>query len=215
MEPEAKSQSGDPGGLDGFTPRVRLVLDSVHSAREAALPECRKSIRESSLAIRAIHRRNSVEFEDHFSKARSHLSIAQSALSEFPDIAGAGFLHDAEKEVAEARLTLLLIEGRPLEEASEIGVRLPAWLNGLCEAASEVRRAMLQELRQGNLEIAKEMYETMEEVLDFLSLVDYPDAITGGLRRNVDSLRAVVERSASDLTLTLVQERLRSALDKS
>ena len=159
-----------------------------------------------------MHLKNDAQYNAHLSNAVSCLRSAQESLRGFPDIAGAGFLHDAEKEVAEAYMTRCLVAGETLPNHKSIGVRVAAWLNGLAEAASEVRRSMLDELRNGQTTRAVELFASMEGAFDFLVTVDYPDAITGGLRRSADALRAVVERSRSDLTTTLIQERLRVAL---
>ena len=195
---------------------VRKQLGQVHEAREVALPKCRQAIRSCGLAIRAIHRDRTDERYKYTNEAREALEVAQIALRPFPQIAAAGFLHDAEKEYAEARLTAALVGGTSLPSHVEIGVQLAAWLNGLAEAASELRRNLLDRLREGQTQSAEILFETMEGAYDLLVTVDYPDAITGGLRRTTDALRAVVERSRSDLTTTLIQERLQRALsDKS
>jgi translin len=156
-----------------------------------------------------------VLFRSHFTEeARDALREAQAALSPHPSVAFAGFLHDAEKEYAEAVLTDCLVAGRPLPDAEAIGVQPVAWLCGLCEAASELRRHLLDRLRAGELEVAEGLLRSMEDVYDLLVTVDYPDALTGGLRRMTDALRAVLERSRSDLTTTFMQARLQAALQE-
>jgi translin len=124
-----------------------------------------------------------------------------------------GFLHDAEKEYAEARLTQALIDGDPLPGHDDLRVGVAAWLNGLTEAASELRRHLLDCLRNGEVDKGVQLLERMEEVYDMLVTVEYPDAITGGLRRAVDALRAVLERSRADVTTTVLQTRLQRAIE--
>jgi len=142
------------------------------------------------------------------------LREAQDALSPFPMVAYAGFLHDAEKEYAEAVLTARLVRGGALPAWDEIGVELPAWLNGMAEAASELRRHLLDRLRAGETDLAERLLTQMEDVYEALVVVDYPDAVTGGLRRTADALRAVLERTRSDVTTTLLQVRLQEALER-
>jgi translin len=147
-------------------------------------------------------------------EAEQALRQAQEAVRPFPAIAFAGFLHDAEKEYAEAVLTGVLIRGDHLPSAEDLGVELPAWLNGLTEAASELRRHLLDRLRAGELPVAEQLLIAMEDVYDLVVSIDYPDAVTGGLRRTADALRAVLERTRSDLTITILQSRLQGALDR-
>ena len=129
-------------------------------------------------------------------------------------VAYAGFLHDAEKEYAEAVLTSQLVAGGAISTWEDLAVGLPAWLNGLAEAASELRRHLLDRLRAGQTDMAERLLAQMEDVYEALVGVDYPDAVTGGLRRTADALRAVLERTRSDVTTTLLQVRLQEALER-
>ena len=190
-------------------------LADAHRAREEALARCRETIRACGLSIRAIHRLEPDQASHLSAEAEASLRRAQRALEPFPALAAAGFLHDAEKEYAEARLTQALVAGDALKSAQDLSVGLAAWLNGLAEAASELRRHLLDRLRQGNVGRAEELLVAMEDVYDLLVTIDYPDAITGGLRRTTDALRAVLERSRSDLTTTVLQVSLQQAIEAS
>lgn len=190
-------------------------LEATHRAREAALARCRETIRASGLAIRAVHRLEPVVSSERLSEAEDALRQAQICLEPFPSLAAAGFLHDAEKEFAEARLTVALVHAEPLAGFAEMNVGLAAWLNGLAEAASELRRHLLDRLRAGEFDRGEELLSVMEEVYDLLVSVEYPDAITGGLRRATDALRAVVERSRADVTSTVLQASLQATIEQS
>jgi translin len=192
---------------------VRANLEAVNTAREQGLAACRRTIRACGSAIRCVHRLQPDRAAEFVEEAGTALSEAQTALSPHPALAHAGFLHDAEKEYAEAQLTVALVSGAPLPSVDEVCVGVPAWLNGLAEAASELRRHLLDRLRGGELERAESLLIAMEEVYDLLVTIDYPDAMTGGLRRTTDALRAVLERSRSDLTVTLLQSRLQAAIE--
>lgn len=192
---------------------ARERLRHVHMAREEALPLCRDTIRACGLAIRAVHRRKAEDIEIRLGEAATALRRAQDALAPFPPLAAMGFLHDAEKEYAEAHLTVALVDGSVLPTDAELAVGLAAWLNGLAEAASELRRHLLDRLRGGEIERGEQLLMAMEDVYDLLVTVDYPDAITGGLRRTTDALRAVVERSRADVTTTVLQARLQRAIE--
>lgn len=171
-------------------------------------------IRASGSSIRALHKGDVERASSLRADARAALTEAIEALSPHPAIFHAGFVHDAAKEYAEASLLVQLLSGEPLSSAEELGVEPPAWLNGLAEAASELRRHALDRLRNGEIEVAESLLTSMDDVYDALVTIDFPDAITGGLRRTTDALRAVLERTRSDLTLTTVQARLSSALER-
>ena len=188
-------------------------LDAAQQAREQGLSSCRRAIRACGLAIRAVHRLEPDVAAARAAEAEAVLRQAQDALGPHPRVAHAGFLHDAEKEYAEAVLTAALVEGRPLPAAIDIGVGEAAWLCGLAEAASELRRHLLDRLRDGDLRRGEELLSAMDDVYDLLVTIDYPDALTGGLRRVTDALRAVLERSRADVTTTAMQARLQAALE--
>jgi translin len=147
-------------------------------------------------------------------EAGAALREAQDALAPFPSLVGSGPLHDAAKEYAEARLTAAMVGDGPLPSPAELQVPAAAWLNGLAEAASELRRHLLDRLREGDLSRGESLLAAMDEAYGLLVTMDYPDAVSGGLRRTTDALRAVLERTRGDLTITLLQSRLRKALDE-
>jgi translin len=179
-----------------------------------ALAACRRTIRLAGSAIRCVHRLQPDQAAAQLVDCEAALREAQQAVTPYPALAGAGFLHDAEKEYAEAVLVAALVAGSPLPDHHDLAVGLPAWLNGLCEAASELRRHLLDRLREDRIELAEDLLASMEDVYELLVGVDYPDAVTGGLRRSADALRAVLERTRSDVTMTVAQQRVRHALDR-
>jgi len=189
-------------------------LDEANSARETALAACRRTIQAASGAIRAVHRREWERADELAAESGAARRRAKEALGPYPALAAAGPLHDAAKEYAEARLTAALAGDRPLPPPDELGVTDAAWLNGLAEAASELRRHLLDRLREGDVSRGEELLAAMDDVYALLVTVDYPDALTGGLRRTTDALRAVLERTRGDLTTTLIQQRLRDALER-
>ncbi|MGH9139157.1 MAG: haloacid dehalogenase, partial [Acidimicrobiales bacterium] len=171
-------------------------------------------IRSSGSSIRAVHRRDPSAAAALADEAEAALRQAQQALAPFPAVAYAGFLHDAEKEFVEARLTAVLVAGGDaLPGPAQLSVQATSWMRGLAEAASELRRHLLDRLRDGDLEAGETLLASMEDVYDALVTVDFPDAVTSGLRRTVDALRAVLERTRGDVTTTVLQSRLRAALE--
>ena len=147
-------------------------------------------------------------------EAERALREAQSALRPFPALAATGPLHDAEKEYAEARLTAALATGDGLASYTDLQVDASSWLGGAAEAATEMRRHLLDRLREGDLDAAARLLTAMDDVYGLLVSMDYPDALTGGLRRQVDALRAVLERTRGDLTTAVLQSRLQASLER-
>jgi translin len=194
---------------------VSAGLDAANRAREVGLAACRQAIRASSSSVRAVHRLDPADAKARADDAEAALREAQQALAPFAALVYAGFLHDAEKEYVEARVTAALVQGEPVPGHGELGVDTTAWLRGLAEAASELRRHLLDRLRDGDLEQGEHLLVVMNDVYDALVVLDYPDALTSGLRRTLDSLRAVLERTRGDVTTTVLQSRLRDALEKS
>ena len=190
-------------------------LDATNAAREVGLTNCRRVIRLSANGIRSLHRGEDEAASALIDEAGELLAETVAVLARHPEILHAGFVHDAAKEYAEARLTAALGAGAAVPGPAEIGVDVPAYLNGLGEAVGEMRRRMLDLLRAGDLDEAERVLEVMDGVVDMLASIDYPDGMTGGLRRTNDVARALVERSRSDLTTTIIQERLRRDLSAS
>ena len=193
---------------------VRRELDAANAAREVALAACRRTIRACGSSIRAVHLLRPEEALRLADEAGGALRVAQDALAPFPSLVGSGPLHDAAKEYAEARLTAAMVSDSPLPSADDLHVPAAAWLNGLAEAASELRRHLLDRLREGDMSRSETLLDTMDEVYGLLVTMDYPDAVSGGLRRTTDALRAVLERTRGDLTTTLLQTRLQNALNE-
>jgi translin len=199
--------------LDTLETAARRELDAAHAGRERALGACRRTIQACGNSIRAVHRGERDRAAALADEAAAGLREAHEALRPFPQLAAAGPLHDAEKEYAEARLTAAMIGDTSLPSYADLDVSAAAWLCGLAEAASELRRHLLDRLRAGDMPRGDDLLALMSDVYDMLVSIDYPDAVTGGLRRTTDALRAVLERTRGDLTTTLLQSRLQAAIE--
>jgi translin len=200
--------------LDAIMEGVRENFVGKNTAREAALPLCREAIRLSANAIRAVHRDDFDTAAQLVSKAGAQLETARQSLDGHPDIYFAGFVHDAQKEYAEASITLALIAGREFPTPASLHVEQAAFLNGMGEAVGELRRHLLDTLRTGDVEKCEDWLRAMDDMYSVLVTVDYPDAMTGGLRRTTDSVRGILEKTRGDLTLSVQQRRLERRLDE-
>lgn len=209
----AGEDGGAGAGLARAVEEIRAGLEAMNVAREAALPLCRGAVRSSANCIRAVHRGDTVAAARLLDEARGALAEADAATRAFPQIAHAGFVHDAQKEYAEAAVTLALIAGGSLPTPDSLGVRGVAYLHGLAEAIGELRRHVLDSLRAEQLEHCEAMLDRMDEMQSLLVTIDYPDAMTANLRRATDVTRGIIERTRGDLTLAAQQQRLARRLD--
>lgn len=199
--------------LESIRQSLRNNLDAKYEAREHALTLCRKTIRLCANSIRAIHRADAQEGERLQGEARLLLDEAAAAMVAHPDVRHAGFFHDASKEYAEARLTHAMVFGLTLPTPEQVGVEAPAYLNGMGEAVGEMRRHILDLMRRGELDKSEDLLTAMDEIYYLLITMDYPDAMTGGLRRTTDVSRSIIERTRGDLSTTLIQQGLLNALN--
>ena len=194
--------------LDAMAEEIRKELAAKDEAREKMLPLCRDSIRFSSGAIRAIHRQEFTEAAKQIKSARQALIDAEKAAGKYIELTATGAVRDAQKELAEANITLALVTGKEIPRAKELGVDVAAYLNGMGEAVGEIRRYLLDGMRIGNLSRGEELLGKMDDIYSMLVTMDFPDALTGGLRRTTDMVRGVMEKTRSDLTLAIRQKAL-------
>jgi len=202
-------------------PELKVIFQFAHEsferenhAREEALSLARESIRFSANSIRAAHRSDSKEARRLLKESEKRLRHAQERLAPFPRIYFAGFLEDAEKEFAEASITIAIIEGKKIPLPQKLSTGLAPFLRGLGEAASEVRRHILDLIRHGELSRGEELLDVMDDIFYLLASVDYPEALTGGLRRTTDMLRSVLERTRGDLTVAIRRQSLEKRIEE-
>ena len=200
--------------LESIAEQMRQVLSAKDDARERALPLCRDTIRHCSQAIRAIHRQEFDQAKQLLGTARRLLTEAEQAVAPYGDLSSTGFIRDAQKELAEGNITLALVTGERLPDPGELGVDAAAYLNGMGEAVGELRRYLLDSLRRGDLSRGEELLAAMDDIYSVLVTMDFPDAVTSGLRRTTDVVRGVLERTRSDLTLMMRQKDLENRLAK-
>ncbi len=201
--------------LDEISSRLRSRLDERMEARERALPAARRAIRSCANAIRAIHRSEWDLAHRLMDEARQAIQEGLEAVRDHPDIRYAGYLQDAQKEYAEARITEAVVTGAAsLPTPEELGVEEAPYLNGMAEAIGEARRSILDLLRHGEVDRGEAILSAMDDMYYVLVSMDYPDAITLNLRRSTDVARSLIEKTRGDLSIAIVQRDLRDAIDR-
>jgi translin len=198
--------------LDAVADRIRAAWTERNAVRDDTLDRSRELIRLCATIIRASHRNDWEQARQLLAEARQVAAKMCDEAAPYPDLYSAGYTRDALKELAEAYITVALAQDQPLPTPEEIEIEPPAYLNGLAEAASEMRRRCLDLIRRGDNAQAERLLAAMDEIYAVLMTFDFPNAITGGLRRRVDALRGVLERTRGDLTMSMRQDALRRAL---
>ncbi len=206
--------SGISDNLEDIAEQIRRDFTELDAAREKVLPGCREVIRNCSQAIRAVHRQEFERAVELLKTARRLLNEAEQTVADYNALSNTGFFRDAQKEYAEGSILLSVVNGKPMPSPEELGIDNAAYLNGLGEAVGELRRYLLDSMRRDDVSRGEELLRVMDDAYSILVTIDFPDAITGGLRRTTDMVRGVLERTRSDLTLIMRQKDLENKLEQ-
>lgn len=198
--------------LDKTADLIREEMERMNAARDQAYQQSRQLISLCARAIRAVHREEWPQAEVLIAEARVATDTLVSGVQAYPALYHAGYTQDAVKEFVEANLTYALVRDRPLPTPADLGADGATWLNGLAEAATELRRRILDIIRHGHSDEAERLLDHMDQIYSLLVTFDFNDAITGGLRRRTDTVRAVLERTRGDVTTSLRQSDLEQAI---
>lgn len=198
--------------LVSIAERIRQNFDVRTSKRDEALKQARQLTRACSLAIRAVHRDDKEAMEANLVEAQTLADQLRDDLKDYPDLFFAGYTQDSLKEFVEANVTCALILNQPLQTPEELGVHEATYLNGLAEVVGELRRRTLDILRSGYSQEAERLLGYMDEIYSVLVTIDYPDAITNGLRRQTDLARGIIEKTRGDVTFSLRSAQLTQAI---
>jgi translin len=198
--------------LDAISEKIRKNFVTKNTARDTALGSSRELIRHCSLAIRATHRAEYADAAQLLARTRDVAAQMKATVAAYPDLYFTGYVQDALKELAEAHIVHALVTDAPLPDPDALGVDYAAYLNGLGEAAGELRRYTLDIIRHGDSARCEKMLGAMDDIYSLLVTMDFPDALTGGLRRTTDMVRSVLERTRGDLTVAVRQEKLEQTL---
>jgi translin len=200
--------------IDEIAERIRKTFDARTAARDRALAQTRLLTRHCANAIRAVHREEFELAEENLAQARGLAGALQSELTPYPDLFHSGYTQDALKEYAEASIVYALVQDQPLPSPEALSLEHATYLQGLAEAVGELRRRCLDLLRLGHSQDAERLLSSMDDIYTVLVTMDYPDAITRGLRRLTDIARGVTERTSGDMTISLRQEQLEHSLQR-
>jgi len=200
--------------IEDIAERIRLDFEARTAARDRALSQARTLTRYCANAIRAVHRDQYETAQGDLDEARSIADALRVELESYPDLYYAGYTQDALKEYAEANIVFALVANHALPLPEELGLEYATYLKGLAETSGELRRRCLDILRHGHSSEAERLLSHMDDIYAVLVTMDFPDAITGGLRRLTDIVRGINERTRGDMTISLRQEHLEKSLER-
>ena len=198
--------------LEAIAERIHQSFEARTTARDRILAQARTLTRHCANTIRAVHRDEFTLAEEHLREARQLVESIRTTLDEYPDLYYAGYSQDALKEYAEANIVYAMISDVGLPTPEDLGLECATYLQGLAEAVGEFRRRCLDALLHERPQEAEQLLSHMDNIYAVLVTMDYPDAITGGLRRLTDVARGIIERTRGDLTISLRQEHLEQSL---
>ncbi|OGO12924.1 MAG: haloacid dehalogenase [Chloroflexi bacterium RBG_16_47_49] len=201
-----------PRKLEEIAEKIHHSFEICTSERDRALTQARTLTRHCANAIRAIHRDEQELARQHLGEARQLVQSLRENLKDLPELFYAGYTQDALKEFGEAALTYALIDNHDFPSPDDLNLEAATYLQGLAEAVGELRRRCLDMLLKDKPADAERLMGEMDDIYAILVTMDYPDAITGGLRRLTDVARGIIERTRGDLTLSLRQGRLENSL---
>jgi len=200
--------------LDLYADKIRASLEKKDAAREKILPLCREQIRYASITIRALHRQEFEEAAKLLQESKQVREAVEQAIRECEEFRTHGFVRDSQKEYTEASAVYALVTGRDLPDPDELGVDYAAYLNGLGDTVGELRRFLLDSMRHGDLSHCDDFLSAMDDIYTTLVTMDFPDAVTGGLRHTTDQVRGILEKTRGDVTLAVRQQALEKKLSE-
>ncbi len=198
--------------FEELSDRIRGSFDHKNAIRDAALAQSRELTRHAARAIRAIHRNDAELAREHLGEADKLAKDIREGLSNAPDLYFTGYAQDALKEYCEAHLTVASILNEEWPSPEDLQVEYATYLNGMSEVVGEMRRRIMDIMREGHSPEVERLLDVMEDIYDQLVTMDYPDALTYGLRRRTDIARSIIERTQADITVSYRQQELEKTI---
>jgi translin len=197
-----------PIDLEALSDRIRESFERQNQIRDEALAQSRNLIRHAARAIRAIHRDDADLAYENLKQADALATALREGLSEDPDLYFSGYAQDALKEYCEAHLTVATILNKDWPSPEDLKVEFATYLNGMSEVVGELRRRIMDIMREGHSKEVERLLDVMDDIYAQLVTMDFPDALTYGLRRRTDIARSIIERTQADVTISYRQQEL-------
>ena len=183
--------------------KIRFELDKANGIREKILNLSRESIRKSSIAIKHLHRGEYDLADKLITENHSLIHEINNLGSEMKPIRF-GMLLTSNQEYVESIFLQAFLRKKPYPNFEDLKVPHLSYLHGLTDFVGELRRVILDTLRQDkDIEIAIEALDLMDDLYSLLLSIDYPDSLTFNLRKKTDFVRNITEKTRGDVTLAI------------
>lgn len=202
------------GNLESNLTNLSETFDKLNEIRESSLTISRSIVRDCSKSIRYLHRNDTQGAKEFIKNAEKKIKELKKLTSKVSEISFAGYVLDAEREYVEAVIFYVYEMNGIIEPFEKFDVHPSSYIQGIGDAIGEWRRKALDNLKNLELNNAESYLNIMEDGLGILNQLDYPDALTGGLRRYADNARGIIERTRSDVTNAFVNDALRDDISK-
>ena len=187
-------------------------LANKDEVREEVLKLSREITRDCAMLIRKIHKADDGrEFEEELNKIAEKIKNLNS-LATFPEFVN--YLSTPQQEFVEA-LSLYEIKFNdkiPRYKDVEF-VRKENYILGLADVVGELRREVLEAMKDDNLEDVERFFRFMEDIYEFLMNFDYYHVVDN-LRRKQDICRGILERTHGDIVNFIQNLKLREELKR-
>ena len=189
-------------------PRISKSLQASNASREFLIKNTRDVVILCSHSIIAAHKGDLRLAKQKIKKAEAVLKVNQKkAKNEFKK-----YLITPEQEFVEANSFLAVVENKEIPSLKSLNVSDESYILGLLDCIGELKRLVLDNIRNGQLKEADRIFNVMENLYQALYPFAMYDKIVKETRRKLDVNRILVEETRSVITEEIRRNHLVKAL---
>ncbi|MFX1311577.1 MAG: hypothetical protein ACFFHD_03055 [Promethearchaeota archaeon] len=188
------------------------LYDILYQDREKVLQLSRNIIRDCSIGIKYVHRKEYGMLQEKNNSIKTNLQNLVKLINKNPDIFSK-YLKTPEQEFTELVVFHSIISKKEIPAPSEINVSPINFALGLADVIGELRRYALDNIRNSQTEDLNYILESMDEIYSSLFSIDYPSGITQDLRHKVDIARSIIEKTRGDISLAIQMNDLKQCFE--
>jgi len=175
---------------------ISKSLKASNASREFLIKNTRDVVILCSHSIIAAHKGDLRLAKQKIKKAEAVLKVNQKkAKNEFKK-----YLITPEQEFVEANSFLAVVENKEIPSLKSLNVSDESYILGLLDCIGELKRLVLDNIRNGQLKEADRIFNVMENLYQALYPFAMYDKIVKETRRKLDVNRILVEETRSVIT---------------